>query len=177
MLGADACKSHARTSMALELRMVRTVVMLVLVCAWKTSPACSCVPTPSVDEALRSSEVVLDGTVVAVEDRQVGLRRAKVWLQEFFGYFYNNPADVGFSVRFKTHEVWKGPERSEVVLFTHKSTATCGYPVRVGERYLVYAYELEGGAYELSLCSRTRERTTGEEDAVALRSLSKSKKF
>jgi hypothetical protein len=157
--------------------MAKTLAMLVLVCAWRTSQACSCVPSPSVDEALRSSEVVLDGTVVAVEDREVGLRRAKVWLQELFGYFYVNPEDVGFLVRFKTHEVWKGPERSEVVLFTHKSTATCGYPVRAGERYLVYAYELESGAYELSLCSRTREKVMGEEDAVALRALAKSKKF
>lgn len=113
--------------------------------------------------------------MVAVEDRHVGLRRAKVWLQELFGYLYSNPEEIGLSVRLKTHEVWKGPERSEVVLFTHKSSATCGYPVRAGERYLVYAYKLESEAYELSLCSRTRERAMGEEDAIALRSLSKSK--
>ena len=157
--------------------MARIIVMFALICAWQTGQACSCVPTASVDESFRSSELVLDGTVVAVEDREVGLRRAKVWLQELFGYFYVNPEDVGFSVRFKTHEIWKGPEKSEVVLFTHKSTATCGYPVRTGERYLVYAHELESGAYELSLCSRTKERAMGEEDAVALSTLAKSKKF
>lgn len=149
--------------------------MLVLLCTWQGAEACSCVPAPSVDEAFHSADAILDGTVVAIEDRHVGLRKIKVWFQERFGYFYNNPADVGFAVRLRTHEVWKGRESSDLMLYTHKDSATCGYPVRVGGRYLVYAYELERGAYEISLCSRTKDRAAGEEDAIALRAFSKSK--
>lgn len=163
--------------MALELRMMRNTGTALLVFAWEASDACSCIPTPPVSESLRMSDAVLDGTVLAVEDRYVGLTKAKVWIQERFGYFTQNPADTGFAVRVKVHELWKGTESSELVFFTSRSSAECGYPFRVGERYLMYAFRLEEGSYEISLCTRTAPRVAADEDVSALTSLSKSKKF
>ncbi len=157
--------------------MIKITLLVVTALICRTSEACSCIPTPSVEESLRTSGAVLDGTVIALEDRYVGFTKAKVWLQERFGYFNHSPVDTGFAIRVRVHESWKGKANSELVLFTSRSSAECGYPVQVGERYVVYAFKLDDGSYEVSLCSRTAPHATASQDVSVLSTLSESKKF
>lgn len=69
---------------------------MMLLSAWETSQACSCALAPSVEEAYRISDAVLEGTVVAVDDRYVWWRKAKVWILERFGHFIVDPSEVGW---------------------------------------------------------------------------------
>lgn len=155
------------------MRKVFTTVLLT--CAAGTATACSCAPIPEVAEGLERSELVVDGTVLGVEDRYVGWRKIKAWFQWRFGPPFPSPVDDGFAVRLKAHQVWKGEVVPEVTLYTSRDSAACGFPFRPGDRYVVYANLLQTGQYEASLCSRTRPR--GDDEVALLDVLSRSRKF
>jgi hypothetical protein len=139
--------------------------------------ACDCKPLPAVPEAFKRSAAVVDATVVSVRDRDVGMRKLKVWFQTRFGSAPVAASDDGSAVTLKVHEMWKGEPRSEIIMYTQPDEAACGLPMRPGQRYLIYASRDANQEYEISLCSRTRPRSQGLEDAATLSSLTKSKKF
>jgi hypothetical protein len=105
-------------------------VFLIPDCAF----ACLCVGAEGskkeiVKDALADSEAVFSGEVVKI-DRPSG----PGW----------NTADLETDT-FRVSESWKGPEGSMLEVRTQVSGASCGYPFKEGQEYLVYAYEGEQG--------------------------------
>jgi len=68
------------------------------------------------------------------------------------------------SATFRVAEVWKGPEQETVEVTTALSDASCGYPFREGEGYLVYASE----GLQATLCSSTKPLSGAGADLEAL---------
>jgi hypothetical protein len=52
---------------------------------------------------------------------------------------------------FRVSEVWKGPEQRTLEVHTALMGASCGYPFKEGQEYLVYAYTGKQGL-EVGLC-------------------------
>ena len=156
--------------------MRKLAIAILLTCAARIAGACSCVPIPDVAGGLERSDLVADGTVVAIEDRHVGWRKIKVWFQRRFGSPFPSALDAGFEVRLKVHQVWKGSATPEMVIYTWRDEAGCGFRFRPGSRYIVYARQGPEEEYEALLCSRTRLRGDDDE-AATLDQLASSKKF
>lgn len=80
--------------------------------------------------------------------------------------------DMHLVVSFRALEIFKGIEPATLVVRTHIHSATCGYPgFRVGEDFLVYAFEREEGGLFTHLCTRTAPVENAGEDLTWLRSL------
>jgi hypothetical protein len=114
--------------------------------------------------------------VVAMEDQHVGWRKLKVWFQRRLGSPFPSALDAGFAVRMKVHQVWKGRAMPEMVVYTWRDEAGCGFRFRPGSRYVVYARLGAEEEYEALLCSRTRLRGDDDE-AATLDELASSQKF
>jgi hypothetical protein len=105
--------------------------------------ACSCMPV-SIQRYISSSEAVFSGEVVGVDK---GSQISTVTLQ--------------------ASEVWKGPQRETLEVHTALFGASCGYPFKEGEEYLVYAYTGKQGL-EVDLCNGTQRLTEAEADLEVL---------
>src|SRR5690606_5638758 len=118
----------------------------------REASACSCaLTTPA--QAFESAASVFTGAVTEIDT-----------------------VDMYLVVSMQMLEVFKGIEPATLVIRTHISSATCGYPgFDVGGSYLVYAYEggpqygMEEGLYT-NLCSRTTHLEHAEADLKWLRS-------
>ena len=111
--------------------------------------ACSCAPPPPPAEALAEADAVFHGTVVGMEVPEAGgLPMMKVTLA--------------------VHDVWKGIDSPTVTLETSlPNGANCGFFFEMGERYIVYAYEIEEkGALTTNICTRSRPYDAQEAEAL-----------
>ena len=118
---------------------VLSLVSLAL-CSPDHARACSCLPPPSVGDALAASEAVFTGRVIEVE---VG---------DFGSAFHEK------RVRLEVELVWKGDLSDVATVFTGTGDADCGIDFRLDVDYLVYADESGSlGVTRLStyLCGRT----------------------
>jgi hypothetical protein len=61
-------------------------------------------------------------------------------------------------------QTWRAAEHEHVEVVTAPNEAACGFTFAVGHSYLVYASALEGDAYRVSLCSRTRRMEDADDD-------------
>lgn len=157
--------------------MSRVLLAILVTCAAPAALGCSCLQPPDVQQALERSASVIDATVVALEDRNSGWRGIKLWFQRLFGQSPPSVADDGLAVRLRVHEVWKGKAAPELVVYTARDSATCGFPFEVGRRYFIYSNRAADDTYSVSLCSRTRLKEEGEEEAATLDRLAESKTF
>jgi hypothetical protein len=66
------------------------------------------------------------------------------------------PNEFHVSIRFEIERVWKGPEYSELEIFTGKGGGDCGYKFAVGETYLVYAFGPNELRLGTNICQRTK---------------------
>ena len=130
--------------------MKKAAFALFLLLAASSVVACDCKPLAAAPVALERSAAVVDGTVISVEDRYVGLRKLKVWFQLKFGNSWPATSDDGFAIRLKVHEAWKGEAKSELIMYTRRDEAACGFPVAPGHRYLIYARLDENEEYDIS---------------------------
>lgn len=83
-----------------------------------------------------------------------------------------NRAIVMHRVVFAVDEAFRGVPGKSVVVYTAASSAECGYPFSVGERYLVYAYS--GGNTDkllTGLCTSTVPAREASDDIAYLRSI------
>src|SRR5688572_1024985 len=100
---------------------------------------------------------------------------------------------VGVTAHVRVEEPLKGVTASRVDVLTGASDADCGYPFRVGERYLVYAYQADGAllgstgartaasgrgaatprapVLGTNICGRTRRLADAQDDLDLLRAL------
>ena len=113
--------------------------------------ACSCKGPPSAKESLSAAAAVFVGKVVKTE------------------------RDVHFGVRvtFEITTVWKGVKERTVDINTGFGGGDCGYPVKVGDKYLVYAFGSRSddgklGPLATTICSRTCPVDRAKADIKAL---------
>ncbi|MEW6130232.1 MAG: hypothetical protein AB1757_24570 [Acidobacteriota bacterium] len=63
-------------------------------------------------------------------------------------------SSVSVAVKFKVEEYWKGIREPYISIVTEPAVCcTCGLKVEAGKRYLIYAFALENGQLETSLCA------------------------
>jgi len=98
--------------------------------------ACSCVPPPPFEKAVKQADAVFVGEVASSEPVD-GM---------------NSDGLVSYS--FAVEEVVSGEVGTGVEVISHSSSATCGFPFQEGDRYVVFADERDG-RLETYLCSRT----------------------
>lgn len=107
--------------------------------------ACSCVPTGTPRQELAESDAVFSGKVIGVSEESLQKR-----------------------VILHVDSVWKGVEKSQVLVETHSQEPACGYPFAEGKRYLVYARVNDQGEFTTTICSRTKLYSSAGEDLQAL---------
>ena len=120
----------------------------------ESSYACSCELLPSKDsikkqvkEAKKKSQAVFTGRVLEI----------------------NEPSDTNFLlVKIRVESNWKGEERAEIVIVTGKGDGDCGFPFKVGESYLIYAYQIRNGHLSTNICQRTALLHDAEKDIAIL---------
>jgi len=118
--------------------------------------ACSCAgylaaPQERAQRALKESTAVFSGQVVNIGTGEP----SGAW----------RPATV--TVSFQVSEVWKGPQPETLEVSTSRDGASCGYPFKEGQEYLVYAYGKEE-PFKVSLCSETKPLSEASADLEAL---------
>lgn len=117
------------------------------------SYACSCIPSDSVRQELALSDVVFTGKVLQLIDKN----KEKPT---------KSSADP-IAVHLQVKEIWKGLKESEVIIYTERDTASCGFPFEKNQEYIVYAME-DDGELRASICSRTAPLLAAPEDIEEL---------
>jgi hypothetical protein len=97
---------------------------------------------PPFEKAVKQADAVFVGEVASSEP--VDGR------QRFTGIMSDGLVSYSFAVE----EVVAGDVGSGVEVISHSSSATCGFPFKEGDRYVVFADERDG-RLETYLCSRT----------------------
>jgi hypothetical protein len=122
-------------------------VALLILFAPRAASACTCDPLKDAHEAFDHAEVVFVGTVISVtkpKPRIVDRRRNLI------------EVSLELVVRFKVERAWKFATHRYLTLTTMAQTAACGYPFKVGEKYLVFAASDQDGV-RTGLCSGTTD--------------------
>ena len=113
------------------------IVIAFLVFAAGESFACTCAP-PSIDKALEGADVVFSGKVTKIIESNI----------------HRNGRPITSTVYFKVFKAWKGVTTEEMIVRTSINSPLCGFPFRVGEKYLVFA--LGEKIFSTWLCSGTK---------------------
>ena len=130
-----------------------SVVLTVLGGVFLLSPRCAsaCQCTMPVEKpTLAESNAVFSGEVVKIDQP--------------------SPFKSGAALEtdtFRVYEVWKGPEQRTLEVHTALMGASCGYPFKEGQEYLVYAYTGKQGL-EVDLCNGTQRLTEAQADLEVL---------
>ncbi len=137
-----------------------TCIMLLLVSA-QTSNACSCISSGPPCQAYGAVSAVFSGRVTEITS-------IKNTDDEFSALSHK-------LVRFAVLQAYRGIAGTSAETITGNGGGDCGYPFRVGESYLVYAYKNAGdNKLYASICSRTRPLSEAGEDLEYINSLSKA---
>src|SRR5690606_36426110 len=70
-------------------------------------------------------------------------------------------------VKFEVDQSWKGSNQSELIVYTERDSASCGFEFSLNKEYVVYAKE-EDGKLRASICSRTAPVASAKEDLTEL---------
>ena len=114
-----------------------------------TGYACSCAEPGSAQEELERSSAVFSGEVIGILDKNKNS-------------YIQSSADP-IAILFEVEETWKGVTQSQVVVYTERDEASCGYQFAINTKYLVFAYE-SGGSFKTSYCSKTTPLTLAIDD-------------
>jgi hypothetical protein len=95
---------------------------------------------------------------VPFQERAKGTNSSAVFAGEVIDVDKGLPSS---SVTFRVSEVWKGQQRETYELSTPRDGASCGYPFKEGQEYLVYAYWGPQGSppkpgLKVDLCTETK---------------------
>ncbi|CAM4269761.1 hypothetical protein FHS16_002020 [Paenibacillus endophyticus] len=118
----------------------------------RSALACSCVEPGSVQETMKRSDTVFEGTAISVKSITSDIFRS---------------SGSRIKASFQVNEVWKGHVAPHIEVLTAGSEESCGYSFKEGERYLVYA-RATGSSLEASLCSGTLLHHEAEEHIALL---------
>ena len=128
--------------------MVVSLTLLFFNYSPSTSYACSCAVPESVKVELEKSSAVFSGKVLGILDKKK----------------FNSIQSSGdeLAVLFEVDEAWKGINQTQVIVYTSRDSASCGFEFTSNE-YLVYANKYDG-ELRVSLCSRTTLLSLAQED-------------
>jgi len=118
-----------------------------------TPYACSCAQPGTPQQELDGSSAVFSGKVINIVDKN----RTN---------FIESSADP-VAVQLEVKNAWKGINQKQVVVFTERDSASCGYEFDSNKEYLVYASEADG-VLKTSYCSRTSQLNMANEDLTVL---------
>ncbi|WP_235973639.1 hypothetical protein [Peribacillus faecalis] len=127
--------------------------LFVLNMAPSTSYACSCAEPGPVEEELERSAAVFRGEVKAVVDEKAG------------NAFQSSADRIAYII--KVDKIWKGIQETEVVVYSERDSASCGFNFAEGQEYLIYANQ-SGDELHVIICSRTADLFSAEEDLSIL---------
>src|SRR5271169_1153250 len=114
---------------------------LLMPLASETAFACSCAGSRLACEAFGQSEAVFVGKVAASREEAYNLQGGQA---------------IRRRVTFDVIENFRGTREPKVNLVTGIGGGDCGYPFRLGEMYLVYAYRNDdSGTLESNICTLT----------------------
>ncbi|MEK9198105.1 hypothetical protein ACH0B5_01975 [Ureibacillus sp. 179-F W5.1 NHS] len=105
-----------------------------------SSYACSCVQPESPQKELNGRDFVFSGKVKSIMDPNEHA-------------IIKSSADL-LEIHLKVNETWKGIDETEVIVFTERESASCGFSFTANEDYLVYG-DNENGKKKVISCSRT----------------------
>jgi hypothetical protein len=128
---------------------IMITIIFVLNFSPNTSYACSCVESGTVKEEWTRSSAVFSGKVIDIVDKKKNS-------------LIQSSADL-IAVLIEVEESWKGNRQNQVVVYTERSSASCGFEFTINNKYLVYANENDG-KLKVSLCSRTTLLSLANED-------------
>ncbi len=129
-----------------------TCVFAILAFSVSFAFSCTCAPKPSVGKALSQSDAVFVGRVIAWNNASIE--------------FAPGHLSQGYTFVFEVERLYKGALSSEVAVLTGHGLGDCGYPFKVGEEYLIYAYRDKG--LETNICTRTTNISTADADLAEL---------
>ncbi|HWL11691.1 MAG TPA: hypothetical protein VNQ57_01790 [Ureibacillus sp.] len=118
-----------------------------------SSYACSCVPLGVPEEELDKSNFVFSGKVIDIHDSNKDA-------------FEQSSADL-LEVRFEVSNTWKGVTETQVIVYSERDSASCGFEFNLNDEYLVYGNEHDGQIM-VNLCSRTTLFADASTDLAAL---------
>jgi hypothetical protein len=133
-------------------RIVVAIVVLVMASLFlpvRYAFACSCVPPGPDHGAVDDAVAVFSGTVLKTQAPQEG----KKIISSVLPIVYT----------FEVDAVVKGDVGSIEKVESPNSGASCGYRFRTGHRYVVFAHDEKDRAFQVSLCSNTRELALDED--------------
>ncbi len=130
------------------------VIVVALALGGMTAPArsCSCATPPPPLVALGRADGVFSGEVIRRRDPEAG---DEIW---------SSMSPIYYTLRVE--DVWKGDISDTVAVRTAGSSASCGYPFRMDESYLVYATRDSTG-WRTGLCTRTKSSNRAADDLAA----------
>ena len=143
---------------------MKTIILSILVgitilAFGQNAYGCTCNPEESVDEAWQEAAAVFTGQVTYIEEVYIKVSEDK----DTVGLVKE------LIVKFEVEAVWKGSPNTEFIVRTDKEG--CGYPFKLGEKYLVYGYGkkilVTGG------CTRTQAYSRASMDLQKLGQLAK----
>jgi hypothetical protein len=135
------------------------VILSTAIVADRATP-CTCSPPLAVPDALRESQAVFVGVI---------LKQEIVRGRNYAG----GPEIERYVARVRVARSWKGVRRGmDVYVRTNTTRAACGYPFKVGRRFLIYGggwrpYEA-GDTLRVGACDRTVIITGAQADVDAL---------
>jgi hypothetical protein len=130
---------------------ILTCYLAVMLLSASSGISCTCAPKLSVARALSLSDAVFVGRVIARHDARVEILSGNT---------------SGFSFVFEVEKLYKGTVSGEIAVVTGNGRGDCGYPFRLGEKYLVYAYcEKE---LRTHICTRTTDISAASADLAEL---------
>ena len=122
---------------------IKAVLLAFVILFTQGASACSC-GFPTVEDAFKSANLVFKGKVTSIEK--------------------SNSSSFN-EISFKTFNLYKGSMTTDESVFSHQSSATCGYSFILGDEYIVFSslgekqFKSKGlelaGKQMVSLCSLT----------------------
>jgi hypothetical protein len=151
-------------------------VLLFLLVDPANAATCTCGHMLSPEREFDGATAVFIGTPVSVvpgESSGLLFWLRDKWFQFRTGWSMGSPYASGAwesqpRMNFEAHEAWKGVTDPDVVV-AFGDPSVCGYPFKLGEKYLVYA--VGGAKLTTSQCLRTQPLAVTTDDLAFLRGL------
>lgn len=150
-------------------------VVVIAALAMPPTHACSCRASKDAVSEMASADAVFTGFVVAVAlDTSWVTGKVELSIDDCRVRRVSDEHDITFCqkgemvVRLKVFKAWKGQLGEEIEVLTDTQGPACGFNFRVGQMYLVFAYQRPGGQYATSSCSRTALLVDAQEDVKSL---------
>jgi len=133
-----------------------------------TVNACSCAGTGSVCQSFGTATAVFVGTVVSARENRFP---AGMTLEERRKQADRTGDDwAPRAFKFSVEQTFLGVGGTDIEVFTGSGGGDCGFEFKVGQRYLVYAYQYKERLIT-TICTRTKPFVKADEDLALLGNL------